>query len=149
MLTLKKHTAASVSTPAADKITLFLDDTDDRPKYRDDAGNLWQLAPLAGTVTDSTTTRSLTMSDAGKYLRFTNAGTKTLTVQDEADHAITQDSEFHGRNVGAGDLTIAEDTAVTVNVPAGGTLVIPQGGTFTLKRIAADEWDLIGVTVPA
>ena len=100
-------------------------------------------------VTDSTTARNLDADDMGKYLRFTNAGTKNLTVQDNADEAITAGAEVHGRNVGAGDLTIVEDTAVTVNPPAGGTLVIPQGGTFTLKKVATDEWDLFGVTVAA
>lgn len=100
----------------------------------------------ATIITDSTTARSLAAADMGAYIRFTNAGTKTLTVQDNADEAIDSGSEVHGRNVGAGNLTIAEDTAVTVNPPAGGTLVIPQGGTFTLKKVGTDEWDLFGLT---
>lgn len=100
-------------------------------------------------VTDATTARSLDADDMGKYLRFTSASAKALTVQDNADEAITTGAEVHGRNAGAGDLTITEDTSVTVNAPAGGTLVIPEGGTFTLKKVATDEWDLFGVTVAA
>lgn len=101
------------------------------------------INPISGT------THSMVAADAGTYMRFTNSATKTLTVQDNADEALSANTEYHGRNVGAGALTIAEDTAVTINVPTGGTLVIPQGGTFTLKRVATDEFDLIGVTVAA
>lgn len=101
----------------------------------------------ATIITDSTTARDLSASDMGAYLRFTNAAAKALTVRDNADVAITTGLEVHGRNAGAGDLTITEDTAVTVNTPAGGTLVVPQGGTFTLKKVGTDEWDLFGVTV--
>lgn len=103
----------------------------------------------ATIITDATAARDLGASDMGAYIRFTNSAAKALTVRDNADVAITSGLEVHGRNVGAGDLTITEDTAVTVNVPAGGTLVIPQGGTFTLKKVATDEWDLFGVTVAA
>ncbi len=103
----------------------------------------------ATIITDATTARDLGASDMGAYIRFTNSAAKALTVRDNADVAITSGLEVHGRNVGAGDLTITKDTAVTVNVPAGGTLVIPQGGTFTLKKVSTDEWDLFGVTVAA
>lgn len=108
------------------------------------------LSILSAVVTtDATTARLLSLGDAGLYVRFTNAAAKTLTVQDNADEAIPISFQTHGRNAGAGDLTIVEDTSVTVNPPAGGTLVIPEGGTFTLKKVATDEWDLFGVTVAA
>ncbi len=103
----------------------------------------------ATIVTDATTARDLAAADMGAYLRFTSASAKALTVRDNADVAITTGLEVHGRNAGAGDLTITEDTAVTVNPPAGGTLVVPEGGTFTLKKVGTDEWDLFGVTVAA
>lgn len=102
---------------------------------------------LVSTI--SGTSHNMLAADAGTYMRFTNAAAKTLTVQDDSDEALESDTEYNGRNVGAGDLTIVEDTSVTVNVPFGGTLVVPEGGTFTLKRVATDEFDLFGVTVPA
>lgn len=52
------------------------------------------------------------------------------------------------RNANTNDLTITEAGGMTINPPAGGTLVIPPHGTFTVKIIAADEADLFGVTVP-
>lgn len=104
---------------------------------------LSEVKLIAGTTYD------LLAADAGKYLRATNAGTKTFTVRDNADEDQPSSGEWHIRNAGAGDLTLVEDTAVTINVPAGGTLVLSQGMTATLKRVAVDEYDLIGQTVAA
>lgn len=106
--------------------------------------------PLPPTVDTRTGTAvDLESTDAGRYLRFTNASAKTYTARPESTEALPPNFEVHGRNVGAADLTITAGSGVTINAPAGGTLVVPQRGTFTLKRVAADEFDLIGVTVAA
>ena len=97
-------------------------------------------------VTDATTARDATALNAGQYVRFTNAGAKTFTF--DVAEGYVQAAEYHGRNVGAGDLTLI-GTGFTINPPAGGTLVIPSGGTFTVKIVDTDEADLIAVTVPA
>lgn len=127
----------------------FRDKTANRHKVYD--GSAWVMfttgeLSFAAITTISGTSHDLAVADAGCYLRFTNASAKTLTVRDNADIAIAVGYESHGRNVGAGDLTITEDSAVDVNPPAGGSLVVPQGGTYTLKKVDTDEWDLIGVT---
>lgn len=100
-------------------------------------------------VTEAGTAVNLDPANASKYVRFTDAGTKTLTVQPDATEPLADNSEYHIRNVGSGDLTIAEGSGVTINPPNGGTLVVPQGGTVTLKRAAADTFDLLGQTVAA
>lgn len=99
------------------------------------------------TISDADT--NLLDTDAGKYLRFTNAAAKTLTVQAEATLALPANGEWTIRNVGAGDLTLVEDTGVTINPPNSGTLVIPEGGTASLKRVAEDEFDLMGQVIAA
>lgn len=88
-------------------------------------------------------------ADMGNYIRLTGAGTKTVSIDLESTTALPANGEWHFRNVGAGNATIDPDVGVTVNPPADGTLVIPQGGTITLKRVAADEFDLLGQTVAA
>lgn len=100
------------------------------------------VLPVTGTTYD------VLAADVGSYLRFTDAGAKTVTVQDDATEALPDNGEWHIRNAGAGDLTLVEDAGVTINPPAGGTLVLEEGMTITLKRVAADEFDLIGQTVP-
>lgn len=101
-------------------------------------------ASVAPVVTYSGTALTATASNDGNYTRFTNAAAKTYTFNDSEGYSV--DAEYHGRNVGAGDLTITEAGGMTINAPAGGTLVIPQGGTFTVKIVASDEADLFGVT---
>ncbi len=100
-------------------------------------------------VTDATAARNVLAADVGKYIRFTSGAAKTLTAQPNATEALPDDGEWHVRNAAAGDLTIVEGAGVTVNPPNGGTLVVPEGGTITLKRVAVDEFDLLGQTVAA
>lgn len=100
----------------------------------------------APVVTEASAARIALAAHAGDYTRFTNAAAKTYTIGEEAYQV---GDEFHGRNVGAGDLTLVEATGFTINPPADGTLVIPQHGTFTVKIVAANEADLFGVTVDA
>lgn len=118
--------------------------------YSIEASQLVAASTAAPVVTTAGTNHNLIAEDAGTYRRFTSGSAKTLTVEDDATEPLSDNSEYHGRNVGTGDLTIIEGaSSVTINVPFGGTLVVPQGGTFTLKRVAVDEFDLFGVTVPA
>lgn len=102
---------------------------------------------IAPVVTESGTNLDATDANYGNYTRFTNAGTKTYSFDSTESYVIG--TEYHGRNVGAGDLTISEVGTFVMNEPAGGTLVIPQGGTFTVKIVGAAEADLFGVTEPS
>lgn len=117
------------------------------------AQQLADLASVVGGVSVSVdvagTAVDLDNADGGKYQRFTNAAAKTFTVRPQATHAVTANSEFHLRNVGAGALTVAAGAGVTINAPAGGTLVVAERGTVTLKRVAENVFDLLGQTVPA
>lgn len=120
------------------------------------AGTFLSVKALSGgasahstVLVEATIAKTLALTDIDLYVRFTNAATKTCTVDDEATTPMPVNSEVHLRNVGAGSLTIVEDAGVTVNVPSGGTLVLATGMTATLKKVATDEWDLIGQTVAA
>jgi hypothetical protein len=98
----------------------------------------------APVVAESGTNLDATSANAGNYTRFTNGSAKTYTFDDAEGFA--SGAEYHGRNVGAGDLTITAAGGMTINAPAGGSLIVPQGGTFTVKIVASDEADLFGVT---
>lgn len=99
------------------------------------------------TVTESTTARNLGLTDAGKYIRHTNAGASTVTVPPQASVAWVADTEIHIRRAGANDLTLTPGAGVTLNAPSGGTLVMTEAMTVTIKRVASDVWDVIGQTV--
>jgi hypothetical protein len=106
---------------------------------------------FAGFVVEpiSGTSYSVQATDKNKYIRLTNAGTKSIVIRDNLEHALPDNGEWHFRNAGAGDATFTPDPGVTVNPPVGGTLVIANGGTVTLKKVATDVFDLIGITVAA
>lgn len=148
MANIRLNAGASVTLDGTEEIPLVKGGVDGKTTAQAIA-NL-AAGGYAATTAVSTAAHSLVAANAGQYLRFTFSGAKTLTVQDDATEAMAADAEIEGRNAASsGDLTLVEDTAVTINPPAGGTLVIPIGGTFALKRGPTDEWDLIGVTVAA
>ena len=104
---------------------------------------------LGATITESTTARNATLTDVGNYLRHVNASASTLTIPPQSSVAWPDDAEIHGRRAAAGNLTLTPGSGVTLNAPSGGTLVMTNAMTVTLKRVAADVWDVIGQTVAA
>ena len=96
-------------------------------------------------VTESGTTHNVLAANVGGYHRFTNAAAKTCTFRPEATEALSANGAWHLRNIGAGSLTIVAGAGVTINLPNGGSLIVPQGGTVTMKRVASDEFDLLGL----
>ena len=58
-------------------------------------------------------------------------------------------TEIHVRRAAAGDLTLIPGSGVSLNAPSGGTLVLTNNMTVTLKRVASNVWDVIGQTVAA
>lgn len=131
----------------------WIDTSGDDPvlKVRNATDDGWDTVGGAGggaapVVEETGTSLTATAANAGNYTRFTNSSAKTYTFDDSETYEVN--AEYHGRNAGAGDLTLTEAGSMTLNPPAGGTLVIPEGGTFTVKIVASDEADVIGVTVP-
>lgn len=116
----------------------------------EDGYDFVDLAGTSSVVQDmANAAHNLLAADASKYLRFTYAaGAKTLTVQPNSTEALPANGEWHIRNSAANNLTIATGVGVTINPPTGGTLVLQPQMTVTLKRVAADTFDLIGQTVP-
>jgi hypothetical protein len=108
---------------------------------------IWQpWSPLwLPVVEEGTTARAATPENAGEYTRFTDAAEKTFTFNGAEDFIVG--AEYHGRNVGAGDLTLVGSGGMTITPPAGGTLVVPQDGTFVVKIVSATLAELTGKTV--
>lgn len=108
-----------------------------------------RAATPAPVITDATTARTAALAEAGSYIRWTNTAAKAYTVPPQATVAWVADTELHGRNCAAGNLTLTPGAGVTLNAPYLGTLVVPPGGAYTLKRGAADVWDVLALTVAA
>lgn len=101
----------------------------------------------ATLVTEVGASRTLLLTDAGKYLRFTSTSSKTCTVPPQVSVAWADDTEVHIRNAATSNLTLTPGSGVALTAPYNGTLVVPPQGTVTLKRTAEDTWDVMGVTI--
>lgn len=102
------------------------------------------VASAVATVSDAAS--NLLSSLEGKYIRFTATSAKTLTVQPDSTAPQADNAEWHIRNAAASNLTIVAGSGVTVNAPYGGTRIVPPQATVTLKRVAANTYDLMGQT---
>lgn len=131
--------------------------TDPSKQYAWRPGAGWQEIPpapepvplYAGVVPKTAATQTSLLSDAGQYLRFTNASASTYTVAPQSAVAWPADAEITIRRAANGNLTLTPGSGVTLNPPSGGTLVLTNNMTVTLKRVATNVWDVIGQTVAA
>ncbi len=96
---------------------------------------------LSSVVNDATTARTLDSTDINKYIRMTSGSANTVTIPPNSSEAIAVDQEVHVRQAGTGSTTLVAGAGVTLN----GNLVFSgQFDTKTLKKVATDEWDVIG-----
>lgn len=127
--------------------------TDAAKRYGWVPGEGWQeipsTPPYAEVITKSATSQTALIEDAGKYLRFTNTAASTYTIAPQASVSWPAAAEITIRRAANANLTLAPGSGVTLNPPSGGTLVLSSNMTVTLKKVAADEWDVIGQTVAA
>lgn len=118
----------------------------------DASGGIWYNAPYPGggggggaaVVQTEAGDYTLAPGDSTNFIRLTSSSPKLVNIDAEATTPLPANGEWHIRNAGAGDATITPAGGVTVNPPTGGTLIVPEGGTVTLKRAAADVFDLFG-----
>jgi hypothetical protein len=99
-------------------------------------------APVA---TEAGATFTYALTDAGKYYRFTDASPQ-VTVPANGTIAFPVGTELHGIGT-TGQVEFIEDSGVTINTPE--TLFTAKAyAAFTLKKVATNEWDLMGYLEP-
>lgn len=107
-------------------------------KYVDD-----NIRVPAVLVTESTTSRTLGLTDASKYIRLTNGSPCDITLPNQATVTWLADTEIYFRVAAAGIPTFTLGGSVVLNDPKGVVAALVQGDTFAIKRVASDTWDLI------
>jgi hypothetical protein len=101
-------------------------------------------SPIA-IITESTTARSLALTDIGAYIRLTNAASCTITLPANATVAWAGETEpptIYFRVAAAGIPTLS-NAGVTVNDTLGVVAALEAGSTFALQWVATDVWDII------
>jgi len=124
----------------------FLDEAPENGSLYGRIDGAW-LKINAEVVSVNTTSNNLDATQTFQYRRYTNAGTKTLNIRTNADHAMPADGEWYVYNAVGAALSIVPAGGVTVNAPAGGSLIVPLNGTVRIKRVAVDVYDVYGDTV--
>lgn len=97
-------------------------------------------------VTEADTAKTLALTDAGDFVVTTSESATTVTIPRNDTVAFPIGTEIDFIQKGAGELTIqAAGAAITLNgVSAGSTAITAQWGGATIKKIATDEWVIVG-----
>ena len=117
----------------------------DQGKYLKGDGT-WAALPssVVEVVTVSGATPTLELTNAEKYLRFTAANAKALTVPADATVAFPIGTTISGISTTATQLTIAPASGVTVNSPETLRLRAKAFVSFVLTKVDTNVWDLAG-----
>tara|TARA_R110000796_G_scaffold132491_3_gene247953 strand:+ start:5619 stop:6536 length:918 start_codon:yes stop_codon:yes gene_type:complete len=94
-------------------------------------------------ISETTTARTFALTDANDYIRGNNAATQTFTVPPNSSVAFPVGTQIDVLQLGAGQVVFAAGAGVTIN-KAEGLKISAQYKAATLKKVATDEWDLIG-----
>ncbi len=96
-------------------------------------------------VTDNAASRTLALTDLGKYIRMTSGSANSITVPPNASVAFEIGTTLNGVQAGAGKTTISPGSGVTINKPTGyNSACRAQGAAWGLVKVATNEWDLFG-----
>jgi hypothetical protein len=94
-------------------------------------------------ITETTTARTLALSDTNQYIRCTNVGQTFVTVPPESSVAWTAGAVVYFRRATtAGAINLTAGAGVTINnVSIAPTIIADQN--FAIKKVGTNIWDLI------
>lgn len=125
-------------------------DSNGLPRTAEYSGTAWGLVESGAAsevpVEEITTSNyDVDSSRNGAYLRMTATGGTTVTIRTQAIHPLPDNGVWHIRNAGDDDMTVVPE-GVILNAPAGGSYTVPPSGIISIKRVAVNVFDLLGVT---
>lgn len=101
-------------------------------------------AALSELNSQTGTTYTPVLGDAGKVVEMNNASSNTLTVPPNSSVAFSIGTTLVVRQMGTGQTTIAEGSGVTIRNPHGTLNISAQYGWITLHKRDTDEWCIEG-----
>jgi hypothetical protein len=103
----------------------------------------WATSTTAAVNTQTGTSYTLVLSDAGKVIERNNAAANTLTVPPNSSVAFPTGTVLEAVQLGAGTTTIVAGSGVTIRTPS--TLALrAQYSSVALRKRGTDEWVLAG-----
>jgi hypothetical protein len=94
--------------------------------------------------TQTGTTYTLVLADAGKLITSDNAAAVTITVPPNSDVAFPIGTRIDVLSIGAGLTTLAEGSGVTINSKDSNKKLTAQGSAASLIKLGTNSWFLIG-----
>lgn len=94
--------------------------------------------------TQTGTTYTLVLTDAGKAVELNNASAITLTVPPNSSVAFPTGTTIEFAQLGAGQVTFTPGAGVTIRSRGTVTKMAGQYGVASIYKRATDEWVLTG-----
>jgi hypothetical protein len=94
--------------------------------------------------TQSGTSYTLVLADAGALVRCTSGSAVTVTVPLNATVAYPVGTSIEIRQAGAGQVTVSPTGGVTLNSESAMRKTAAQHRSVSLVKVATDTWDLDG-----
>jgi len=95
-------------------------------------------------IDESGTSKTLALSDNGGYIVTSNGSAVTITVPPNSSVAFPTGAEIVVFQSGAGQVTFAAGAGVTIRSKDSNLKISAQYAAATLKKVATDEWHLLG-----
>ncbi len=132
------------AAPSATRHALYVDSTTKRLKRTDSSGVDVSLELAVRDINTQTgTSYTLVLADAGKFVTMSNASASTLTVPPNSSVAFPVGTQIEGAQLGAGQVTLTPGSGVTINGTPG-LKVAAQYGSFAVIKTATDTWLAMG-----
>lgn len=110
----------------------------------------WINRQEAAVQTQTSSTWTPLLADAGTYNRFTFGGTTTVSIEPEATTDFAVGTEIHCVQASTGAISFEGLSGVIINVQDSCLAQTSgQGAVVTLKKVGSDEWDLFGRLEPS
>lgn len=120
----------------------------DRKKLTADAaeatGIKWQYEGELTLNAQTGTTYTLVLTDSAKFLTLSNASAITATVPPNSSVAFPTGSQVNLMQLGAGQVTVAAGSGVTLRSAGSLVKTSAQYAVATLLKIDTDTWVLVG-----
>lgn len=147
-LVIIKNNGTALLSVVLGTTTLYVAPGDSRFFYTDGTSNGLEKVTdteVQAFSTQTGTTYTLALSDAGLCVEISNAGAITLTVPPNSTVAFPIGTRINVAQMGAGQITVAQGVGVTVRSRTGAGLKISgQYGRAMLHKRGTDEWVLSG-----
>ncbi len=105
------------------------------------------IAPSAAT-SQSGTTYTAVMADAGTVVEMNNAAASTFTIPPNSSVAFPIGTVIEVDQMGAGQVTLAAGAGVTLRSRGGAYKLTAQYSVASLRKRADDEWVVVGDLTP-